>query len=76
MAPPPHAPARPRRRAATCSSTKRRGPRQGTAPHFGQGRLAQLPSAMSVMTWVKAPSGSAVITGSEPPASSVSTVRW
>ena len=32
--------------------------------------------ALSVTTWVQAPTGSLVITGSEPPASSVFTVRW
>lgn len=32
-------------------------------------------SALSVMAWVQAPSGSLVITGSEPPASSDFTVR-
>ena len=31
--------------------------------------------AASVTTWVKAPSGAWVMTGSEPPPSSVSTVR-
>ena len=33
-------------------------------------------SAASVTTLVVAPSGSSLITGSDPPASSVSTVRW
>ena len=39
------------------------------------GPLRQL-SALSVTSCVQAPSGSALMTGSEPPARSVSTVRW
>lgn len=50
----------------------RRGCGGGVRPNFGAGYSL---SAASVITWVQAPSGSAEITGSEPPESSVSTVR-
>ena len=55
--------------------------RAGQPGRIGQGAsdralpAAQL-KARSVTAWLHAPSGAAEITGSDPPESSVSTVRW
>ena len=77
-----------RRRSVLASSTGSGGTGSakstaGTIP-LAAGRRRASPAgiaapycnATSVMAWVQAPSGAAEITGSEPPDSSVSTVRW
>ena len=63
------------RRARWISADRQWAPRQGHAAGQVQGGRAYSAKAASVMALVQAPSGSAVITGSDPPASSVATVR-
>jgi len=62
-----------RRIAAAFSNLKRN--MRGEAPHAYASLLNAYFSASSVTSCVQAPSGSLEMTGSEPPASSDSTVR-
>lgn len=59
-----------RRRGAVCPPS-----RSGIPPEDISAQKMDQSKARSVIRWVKAPSGAFEITGSEPPAISVSTVR-